>query len=346
VISRSNGLTIVTILVGALSLVACGSDRATTPTAPSSSAPVPASGTATISGTVTNTTAARTVAIVGTNTSSAIDGAGRFELRSVPSGDVQLQFNGIGLDARGTIAGVSAGQQIRIMVTIAGSVATLDDQERVAEDNRVELTGTISTGACGSFTLNGVTVTTSSATVFEHGACADIRPGRRVEVKGTRQGTGPVTATGIEFKDEPNNNNNEVELEGTISAGACGSFTLNGVTVTTSSATVFEHGACADLRPGRRVEVKGTRQGTGPVAATRIEFKDEPNDANTEVEIEGTISAGACGSFTLNGVTVTTNSTTRFEHGTCADVRPGRRVEVKGTRQGTGPVAASRVEFK
>jgi Domain of unknown function (DUF5666) len=259
------------LAVAALVAPACSSDRPTTPTAPSSS-PGPATGTATISGTVNNTTAARNVSIVGTSTGSAIDGTGRFELRSVSSGDVQLQFSGTGIDARVMIAGVNSGEQIRIVVTITGSTALLNVEERVTQDNRVELTGTVSAGACASFTLNGATVTTNSQTTFEHGTCADVRPGRRVEVKGTRQGTGPVTATRIEFEDEANNNN-EVELEGTISAGACASFTLNGVTVTTNSTTRFEDGTCADIRPGRRVEVKGTRQGTGPVTATRIEFK-------------------------------------------------------------------------
>src|SRR5262249_37475838 len=220
--------------------------------------------------------------------------------------------------------------------TVLASRIEFEDQV----NNQVELEGTISAGSCGSFTLNGVTVTTNSATVFEHGACADIRPGRRVEVKGTRQANGTVLASRIEFEDQVNN---QVELEGTISAGSCGSFTLNGVTVTTNSATVFEDGACADIRPGRRVEVKGTRQANGTVLASRVEFEDE---VNNQVELEGTISAGSCGSFTLNGMTVTTNSSTRFDHGTCADIRPGRRVEVKGTRQGTGSVLATRVEFE
>jgi Domain of unknown function (DUF5666) len=187
------------LAVAALLAPACSSDRPTTPTAPSSS-PGPATGTATISGTVNNTTTARNVSIVGTSTSSAIDAAGRFELRSVSSGDVQLQFSGTGIDARVMIAGVNSGEQIRIVVTIAGSTALLNVEERVTQDNRVELTGTVSAGGCASFTLNGATVTTNSQTTFEHGTCADIRPGRRVEVKGTRQGTGPITASRVEFK--------------------------------------------------------------------------------------------------------------------------------------------------
>src|SRR5262249_37558378 len=184
--------------------------------------------------------------------------------------------------------------------TVLASRIEFEDQV----NNQVELEGTISAGSCGSFTLNGVTVTTNSATVFEHGACADIRPGRRVEVKGTRQANGTVLASRIEFEDQVNN---QVELEGTISAGSCGSFTLNGVTVTTNSATVFEDGACADIRPGRRVEVKGTRQANGTVLASRVEFEDE---VNNQVELEGTLSAGSFGGVTLDGMTVPTHRST------------------------------------
>ena len=67
---------------------------------------------------------------------------------------------------------------------------------------------------------------------------------------------------------------------------------------------------------------------------------------NSGEQIRIVVTTAACATFTLNGATVTTNSQTTFEHGTCADIRPGRRVEEKGTRQGTGRVTGLRVEFK
>ena len=55
--------------------------------------------------------------------------------------------------------------------------------------------------------------------------------------------------------------------------GACPAitFTVNGVTVTTSMATKFE-APCAQITNGKRVEVDGTRQPNGSIAATEVEF--------------------------------------------------------------------------
>ena len=70
-----------------------------------------------------------------------------------------------------------------------------------------------------------------------------------------------------------------VEFEGTISgvSGACliVSFTLLGLLVRTSPATVYRDGQCSGLRNGREIELRGTIQPDGSVLATRIEFTDD-----------------------------------------------------------------------
>ena len=48
----------------------------------------------------------------------------------------------------------------------------------------------------------------------------------------------------------------------------------------------------------------------------------------------------------MNGTSVTTNTLTTFEHGTCSDVQNGVQVEVEGFLQpGDGTVLASKVEL-
>jgi hypothetical protein len=271
-------------------------------TSPASNPPAVPAGTATITGSLTSSPTTRlaaadgirtldvsglTVTVVGSNVSSRVDGAGRFVLTNVPSGDIRLRFAGNGVDVNLAISAVRNGDQITITVTITGNGATLDrmtrEGERDADDDgdedekeserqqsEIEIEGTISAGTCASFTLNGSTVTTNAATIFRNGSCADIKAGAKVEVEGTRSGSA-IVATRIEVKGLEQNR--EVELEGRVTAATgCASFTVNGTVVTTNSATQFRNGSCADIKPNVKVEVKGTRTGTNTVVATRVDI--------------------------------------------------------------------------
>ncbi len=112
---------------------------------------------------------------------------------------------------------------------------------------------------------------------------ADIKVGDRVEVQATVSGA-TVTATRIQIEDaedkepgddNPANPNAGVEVKGPIAAigAGCPAVTMmvGTTTITTSAATTFEDTTCAALAVGVLVEVNGTRQSNGSVAATRIE---------------------------------------------------------------------------
>lgn len=75
---------------------------------------------------------------------------------------------------------------------------------------------------------------------------------------------------------------------------------------------------------------------------------DDDNDDEDEDEFEGAVSGliGACPSitFTVAGVTVNTNSATRFED-PCSRIANGTRVEVEGNRQANGAILATEVEI-
>jgi uncharacterized protein DUF5666 len=96
----------------------------------------------------------------------------------------------------------------------------------------------------------------------------------------------------------------------------------------------------------------------GPINATKIEVQNpgddddnEDNDKN-QVELKGTIAvgslAGSCAantlSFKVGTTTVKTNASTKFDDTSCAALKAGDRVEVKGTRQADASVLASKVE--
>jgi hypothetical protein len=129
-----------------------------------------------------------TVTVVGTNISTTVDSSGNFTINGVPPGDVELRFSAGGVDVALALTAVSDQEQIEISVTMNGANALVTSQQRKSTDNRIELRGLVSnlSGSCPAitFTVNGQSVTTSAATVFEDGTCGSVQNGTRVEVKG------------------------------------------------------------------------------------------------------------------------------------------------------------------
>lgn len=352
------------------------------PSTPTSAAPSGGgvSGSASIAGTVVGGASgasvqpmgsALVVTIVGTSMSATVASSGRFTLQNVPSGDLTLQFTGSGVNARITISGVADREQIRITINVNGNSASVDDNVRETSDNRAQVEGRIVSVTCAAnpATLvvgqtSPITVLIPAGTPIRHDgtavACSQLLVGALVHVKGTKNGSS-VTASQIELQNNPGPNPGpnlpppavtQVELQGAISllAGTCPSltFTVSSTKVTTNSATAFNDTTCAGLHNGGVVEVKGTRQTDGSVLATKVEKNDDQNEQD-EAEVKGTISSAITGtcpaiSFTVGSTSVTTNASTTFNDTTCAALKQGDQVEVKGTRQANGSVLARKVE--
>ena len=153
-----------------------------------------------------------TVTIVGTNTSTTVDGKGHFHLTDVPLGDVQLRFTADNLDATITLQDVEAGDQIHIKVRVTDTSVRIEAQTRQKrdddddDDDDNEFKGLVSglTGTCPAiaFAVNGTNVTTNGATRYEDGTCNSVQNGTRVEVKGLRQSNNTVLATKVELEDD------------------------------------------------------------------------------------------------------------------------------------------------
>jgi hypothetical protein len=77
---------------------------------------------------------------------------------------------------------------------------------------------------------------------------------------------------------------------------------------------------------------------------------DEDDDDRDDDELEGTVSGltGTCPSitFTLNRATVKADASTRYEDGTCAQIRNNLRLEVHGRRLTDGSVQAIVIELE
>ena len=124
------GLSVATVACGG------GSSSVTGPDAPAAAVP-PAAG-ATIAGTVQSGAASSPeigassvsglrVSVTGTALQTTTDGSGRFTLSGVPSGRVELRFEGGGIDARLELEGLQSGQTLNVTVRVSGSSASRVD---------------------------------------------------------------------------------------------------------------------------------------------------------------------------------------------------------------------------
>lgn len=278
---------------------ACGKSGLGSPvaaSAPGPSSPAPSSTGATITGQVNigagSASRSRDVAsglivrIVGANVSAAVSN-GRFELDNSPAGHVELQFEGQGVNARVDVGDVAEHERVELQITLNGSTGSLDASRHVSSDDQAEIKGRIASIDSASRSLQ---VGTSSVLVPESAsirsgsaqvAFSALKVGLLVEIHGSMQGSA-VNAQDVNVEDALGGDDGgaalETEFTGLVTAvgGSCPKITLTvaGKTVTTSEATEFPKAACGDITLGATVQVKGTAQADGSIAASRVQSED------------------------------------------------------------------------
>jgi len=280
----------------------------TSPAAATSPGPATTAG-ATIAGTVVGVATASssnfqaqgitlTVTVTGSSSMATVDSSGRFMLTNVPAGRIDLHFVGNGVDAHLPLD-VAERANLTITVRVSEHDAHLEDNHANpgpgnGQPNAAEVEGRINAGSLAgscaahnlSFTVGTTKVLTNASTQFKDTRCDALKGNSEVEVKGTRQSDGSILAASVEGDDEDENENenedrNEVELKGAIAAGSLAgscaasnlSFRVSSTLVKTNASTQFKDTACASLKAGDAVEVKGARQTDNSVLATRVEQK-------------------------------------------------------------------------
>jgi len=234
-----------------------------------------------------------------------------------------------------------------------------------------ELNGAVSalTGSASSFqfTIGSRLVKGDAATTINGSSnavktFADLKNGVNVEVKGVQK-DGFVQASRIHLENDAEPQA-EAEVEGTVSAmtgsASAFQFTVGSTLVKGDSKTTFgESGKTTktftDLKNGLKVEVKGVRATDGSVRATRIQIEDgdddngDDNDNENEADAEGTLGAvtGTCPAIasSVGSTKFTTSASTRFDDA-CSSFKAGDRVEVKGSKNTDGSIAATRLRKK
>jgi len=220
--------------------------------------------------------------------------------------------------------------------------------------DRMEIEGFITRfGSATDFDLEGVAVTTNGSTAFVNGTSADLALNRKVEVEGTVDASGRITATRVEIK-----LSNFIRIEGIVDATAASSVTIFGIAINVNALTRLEDKSAADLETfalsnvnvGNYLETRSYEDASG-VVATRIERHDFiPGD---DVAIRAFVDSVSDPNFTIRGVSIETNGATVFRDFDGGILQPaqffgqamGRLVEAKGS-QSNGGISAAEVELQ
>lgn len=214
------------------------------------------------------------------------------------------------VEAEGTTLG-SAGQLMATHLELRSGKDFKPD-----DGGEVEIEGLVTRFASATdFDVAGKPVTTSATTTFEGGTAADLALNAHVEVEGTVDATGLLTATKVRIGHAAS-----VRMLAQVDAvdATGGTVKLLGITVGVSAMTRFEdHSAAnvenfslADVHTGDWLEVRGqeTPAGSNAVLASRL----ERHDAAPAVVLGGAVKSATAPNFTILSVTVATTPTTLF----------------------------------
>jgi hypothetical protein len=240
---------------------------------------------------------------------------------------------------------------------------TVDDSGTVRTATQIaygaEIKGPVTAvdASAGTFDVFGITVRTTTTTVYENfGGVTALATGNVVEVHGQPDTNGRIVATYVEREASSVAafvaGDGEYRLRGAV-VGLSGSspayaFTLRGVAIRTNASTEFD-GAPADGVPVG-VRLDPTQQGDGSYVAERLKVRSAnygDSSAAAEGEVEGYVSdfTGAASAFRVAGYAVRLGTGAVYEDGVAADLKDGIRVEAKG-RIDNGVLVVSKLEFK
>ncbi len=221
-------------------------------------------------------------------------------------------------------------------------------------------------------------IRTDARTLYSGGTCASIQAGTRVLVAATRTSESDPTvyATQVTIvasttaptppttEPKPPTTppasvpvSGEAIITSVVATTSCPALTfmLGTYPVSTNASTHFENGTCASLRAGVKVAVTGTKAGDA-IVATNVAVRElsgtpapkpEPTAPTAPVSgeaiITSVVTTTSCPALTfmLGTYTVSANSSTHFENGTCASLKAGLKVAITGTKIGDTIVATN-----
>jgi hypothetical protein len=238
------------------------------------------------------------------------------------------------------------GELVATRVEFKGNDLNADDGDRM------EIEGFITRFTSATdFDVEGVAVTTNASTVFENGTSADLAVNRKVEVEGSVDANGRITATKVELKLA-----NFIRIEGIVDSTTASSVTIFGIAMNVNALTRLEDKSSADLETfalsnvnvGDYLETRSYEDASG-VVATRIERED----FDGEISIRAFVDSVNDPNFTIRGVPIETSGATVFRDLDGSVLQPGqffgqamdRLVEATGSSN-NGGISAAEVELQ
>ena len=287
------------------------------------------------------------VAVPSSSAATTTDTAGGFVLTDVPKGAAALQFSGGGQNATLATVPIVSGEFRRLTVSISG--ASVTEHNELTE---TEFEGTVDTIDGMVLTVAGRKVAVTDATKIRKddtaATFADLMLGTPVEVEGTLNADGSVTASEISIEDK--NDADRIAFVGALTQITGNTLTVGGVTVNVGSATVIVKGdttlTLADLMVGDRLLVRGAVQADMSVNATRIRVlprEDEPE----EMHVAGQVTAVGANTFTIGDTVIATDANTEVEGSgfhSLADLKVGDFALAEVVKQADGSLLAEEVK--
>ncbi len=304
------------------------------------------SGGGIIQGSVIGSGSQMLVEVPSSSAATTTDANGGFLLANVPKGATVLHFSGGGQNASLATAPVVSGEFRHLTLSISGTRVT-----EQSEQTETEFEGTVDAIDGMVLTVAGRKVAVTDATTIRKddaaATFADLMLGTPVEVEGTLNADGTVTASEIRIEDR--DDADRVAFVGTLTQITGNTLIVGAVTVNVSSATVIVKGdttlTLADLMVGDRLVVRGTVQADKSINATRIrvlEREDEPE----EMHVAGKVTAVDANTFMIGDTKITTDAKTEFEGSgfqSLADLKVGDFAFAEVIKQADGSLLAKEV---
>jgi hypothetical protein len=253
-------------------------------------------------------------------------------------------------------------------VIVKGTIED-DNTNAVAETVEADeiVKGPVSSIAGNQLTAMGQTITTDATTSVDdscNASLADLTPLLGVfaiEVYGSADGAGVITATRIECKTAADFVDDEFEVNGIVSMHDAGNMTfmINNLMVDYSSATSIDNFPGGLISDGDPVEAEGPPanfddSGATPLLdASKVEYKGGALGGNEgdHFEVDGFITDYASATqFNLRVgtlvIAVTTTDNTVYEGGSAADLGNNLKIEVEGDLNSDNILVATKIEIK
>jgi len=288
------------------------------------------------------------VAVPSSSAATTTDTAGGFLLTDVPKGAAALQFSGGGQSATLATAAMVSGEFRRLTVSISGGSVT-----EQSEQTETEFEGSVDAIDGAVLTVAGRKVAVTDATKIRKddaaATFADLVLGTPVEVEGTLNADGSVTASEISIEDK--NEAERIAFVGTLTQITGDTLTVGDRMVNVTSATVIVKGdttlTLADLKLGDRVLVRGAVQADKSINATRIRVLPREDEPEEEMHVAGKVAAVGTDNFTIGDTVIAVDAKTEFEGNGLrglADLKPGDSVFAEVMKRADGSLLAEEVK--